>query len=64
MNLSDFDIKDFDFSDTKKFDDFDREYRFLVVFRIATEESYQRFKEFCQTSWQHDKEPLDFPLRI
>lgn len=49
MKLSDFDIKDFDFSDPEKYDDFDRNYRFVVVLGIDTEEHYQRVKIFCQT---------------
>lgn len=44
MKLTDFDIKDFDFSDTEKYDDFDRYFRFVVVLGISTEDDYQKFK--------------------
>lgn len=49
VKLSDFDVKDFDFNDPEKYDDFDRDYRFLVVLGIETEAHYKRVKTFCQT---------------
>ena len=56
MKLSDFDIKDFDFSDPDKYDDFDRDFRFIVVLGIDTEEHYNKVKLFRQNPEQFCRE--------
>jgi len=56
MKLSDFDVKDFDFSDTEKYDDFDRFFMFIVVLGIDTQEHYNKVKFFCQNPEQFCRE--------